>query len=126
MAMPSSISWQRRNYGSDSCFILTPMGSGTLLLPHSMASFLHLIVSMSTGQLRGIILFWCLSALCCHVSSTSALTLPLNWQLAYKSASSEDCDRHYWSTKYKRRNKKHTFVLLFLAAIAEFFNHIEV
>lgn len=96
------------------------------MLPHSVASFLHLIVSMSTRQLKGIVLFWCLSALYCHVSSASALTVPLNWQLTYKSVSSEDGNRHYCSTKYERRNQKHIFVLLVLAAIAEFFNQIEV
>ena len=73
------------------------------MLPRSMASFLRLIVSMSTGQLRGIVLFWCLSALCCPVSS--ALMVPLNWQSAYKSASSEDCDRHNWSTKCEKKQE---------------------
>lgn len=124
--MASQASQQRETFCSDSWFISTPTGPrDTEMMPScSMASFLHLIVSMSTGPLRGTGSFWCLSALCCQVFLASTLTLPVNWQLAYRSESPEVHSRllKYWV----RRNKKRSSALPGLASIAEFFNHTEV
>lgn len=110
---------------SDSCFILTSTGSRDtkMIPPYSMASFLYFIKFISTGPLRGIGIFWCLSALCCQVPWASTLPLPMHWQLAYRNESSGVPAGRL--LRYERSSRRHPFVSC-SCGTAEFFNHTEV
>lgn len=87
-----------------------------------MASFLYLIKSISTGPLRGIGIFWCLSALCCQVLWASTLPSPMHWQLAYRNEKLRGSSRFL---RYERSSKRHPFVSCSYGT-AEFVSHIEV